>query len=346
VREKYSKEFINQRKKSWYFTYGLIAILIVIVFVVSFRRPPDYVVKDEISLGTHVRVVVSSKYSGKILDSIFREFRRIDSKFNPYNPNSKIYRINHSNGNWVEVDDEILFILKKSLYYADLTGGAFDFTLGRLIKLWGFDSENSEKRIPSSDEINETLKHIGYDKVEIDGNKVRLHDGVWLDFGAIVKGYAIDRAVQIAKKIDPKATGFVDAGGDIGIIGPKFGGADWIVGIRNPRGESQQDTIGVIYLKEGAVATSGDYERFFISNGKRYYHIFNPKTGYPAKGVISATVVANSCLDADALATAIFNLGIEYSLTYIPRYGGQAFIVDENQKIHKTKGFLYFEQVH
>jgi len=346
MREKYSKEFIKQRRKSWYFTYAFIAILIIIVFVISFRKPPSYVVKDGIGLGTHIRVVVSSKYSGKILDSIFEEFRRIEQKFDPYNKNSEIYKINNSNGSWVTVDDEILYIIKKSMYYADLTGGAFDFTLGRLVKLWGFDSENSERRVPLPDEIEKVLEHTGYDKVEIKGNNIRLKEGVWLDFGAIVKGYAVDRAVQIAKSIDPKATGFVDAGGDIGIIGPKFGGADWIVGIRNPRGKSQEDTIGVIYLKEGAVATSGDYERFFIVNGKRYHHIFNPKTGYPASGVISATVVANSCIDADAFSTAIFNLGIEYSLIYIPRYGGQVLIVDENRKIYKTAGFSYFEQVH
>lgn len=346
MREKYSEKFIKQRKKSWYFTYAFIAILIIIVFVILFRKPPNYVAKDGIAFGTHVRVVVSSKYSGKILDSIFEEFRRIDQKFNPYNEKSEIYKINNSNGNWVTVDDEILFIVKKSMYYADLTGGAFDFTLGRLIKLWGFDSEYSKKRVPSSAEIKEVLKHIGYGKVEIKGNSIKLKDGVWLDFGAIVKGYAVDRAVQIAKSIDPKATGFVDAGGDIGIIGPKFGGADWIIGIRNPRGKSQEDTIDIIYLKEGAVATSGDYERFFIVNGKRYHHIFNPRTGYPANDVISSTVIARSCMDADALSTAIFNLGVDYSLAYIPRYGGQTLIVDKNQKIYKTKGFSYFEQVH
>lgn len=346
VRERYSKEFLKQRRKSWYFTYAMIAILIVMVFVILFRQPPDYVVKDGVILGTHVRLVVSSKYSGRIVDSIFDELRRIDLKFNPYDSRSKIYQLNHSNGEWIEVDDEILFVLKKSLYYAELTGGAFDFTLGRLIKLWGFDSENSEKRVPSRDEIEEALKHVGYEKVNVSGNKVKLENGVWLDFGGIVKGYAIDRAVQIAKKIDPKATGFIDAGGDIGIIGPKFGGADWIVGIRDPRGESQQDTIGIIYLKEGSVATSGDYERFFVLNGKRYHHILNPRTGYPAEGIISATVIADSCIDADALSTAIFNLGLEYSLIYVPRYGGQIFIVDENQKIYKSKGFSYFEQVH
>ncbi|RKX54312.1 MAG: FAD:protein FMN transferase [Thermotoga sp.] len=345
MRKKDFETFVRERRWSWILTYTFIAILILMVFFFSLKRVPGYSIKESVVFGTRVKIVVSSKLAGRIIEAILQDMRRIDRKFDPYDERSVIYRINNSNGEWVEVDNEVLFVLKKALYFAEITGGAFDPTVGVLVKLWGFNDGNY--RIPSDEEIRDALKHVGYENVEISGNKVRLKNGALLDLGGIAKGYAVDRAIQIAKRYDQKATGFIDAGGDIGIIGPKFGGSDWVIGIRNPRyKENSDETIDVVYMKDGAIATSGDYERYFIKDGKRYHHIFNPKTGYPSHGIISATVIAQSCADADALATAIFNLGLDYSLMYIPRFGGQAFIVTEDSKIHRTKGFGYFEKPH
>jgi thiamine biosynthesis lipoprotein len=156
--------------------------------------------------------------------------------------------------------------------------------------------------------------------------------------------YAIDRGIAIAKEMDPNATGYIDAGRDIGIVGPKFGGDSWSIGVQNPRGEEQADYIDVVYLDKGSVVTSGDYERFFEIDGVRYHHLLNPKSGYPVKKTISTTVISSTSMDADALSTAAFVLGGEFASIILPSLGGQGLFVDETQKQFVTEGWSFFRE--
>ncbi len=159
----------------------------------------------------------------------------------------------------------------------------------------GFDDEFSTKRVPTQEEINEALSYVDYRFIDIDKDNMQvslLKEGVEVDLGAIAKGYAVDLVIQRIREVDPKATGFIDAGGDIGIIGPKFKELAWVIGIRDPFSDEYFTSIDTIYLTNGGVATSGNYERYFISDGIKYHHIIDPQTGYPATGAVSVTVIS------------------------------------------------------
>jgi len=324
---------------------GIGLSLMVSIFI---RTPPSYYEHTGFTLGTYCRIVVSSKKGSKTLSEIiFNELDRIYKKFDPNNPNSVIGKINTST-DWVDLDEETFVLLDAALKFSQITDGAFDPTLGDLIRLWGFDriSEKTPTKIPSSKEIEEILRHCGVDKVELDSRmrRIRLKDGATLDLGGIAKGYALDRAYQIAKEVDSNCTGFVEAGGDIRILGPKFGSRPWVIGVRDPR--KADSAITYIYLKEGAVATSGDYERYFTVNGVRYHHIFDPRTGYPAVGAQSVTVVARDATTADVLSTAGFVMAPdwEYVVLEYPRLGGSVLLIDQEGKLHKSISFSAYEQ--
>ncbi|ANQ54002.1 lipoprotein [Thermosipho affectus] len=351
MRKKNSKDLNRLSRISLIFTILLVVLIGVVLITSFFKKNVKYETFETFSLGTYVQLRISTKSNATIIArEIFQELNRITKKFDPYNPESIIYKLNNSNG-WLEVDDETFAVVDLSLQYAKITNGSFDPTLGRLVKLWGFDKfaekENKTFKVPARVEIDKVLKKCGYEKVEMDYKNRRIKtNGVWLDLGGIVKGYALERAYQIAKEADQECTGFIEAGGDIRILGPKFGRDYWIIGIRNPRGS---DSIDYIYLKSGAVATSGDYERFFVVNGKRYHHILDISTGYPATSAISATVIADDAIKADAFSTAAFVLGKNkwlYTRTIMPKNNADVFLVTDELKYLKTDGFVYYENTY
>ncbi len=322
------------------------ALLLLFSVLFFFRSKPQYCSKVDIALGTTVKVVISSqKDPGLILEAVLREFHRIDQKFSVTNEKSMIWRINHS-ADPVQVDEETAFVIERSLALARATEGAFDPALGNLISLWGFDRISDtqfQPAIPSNAQIQEALEKSGYEHIRLEKDVVILDKGVKLDLGGVVKGYAIDRGISIAKEMDPDATGYINAGRDIGIIGPKFGGDYWSIAVQDPRGESGE-YIDLVYLKKGTIVTSGDYERFFIVDGVRYHHIINPKTGYPVRDTISTTVISPDAMDADALSTAAFVLGSEFSAMLLPVLGGQGLFVDSKQAIITSEGWSFFKE--
>src|SRR6056297_3132207 len=250
---KSQNQIMTLTKNSWILILLFIVLLLFFSILFFFRSNPEYVSKVDIALGTTVKVVVSSeKDPGLIVDAVLREFHRIERKFSVTDPKSVITRINTSE-NPVEVDEETAFVIERSLALARATEGAFDPSLGNLITLWGFDRINSNDfvpHIPSDNEIEAALKKSGYENVLIENDVVILKNSVKLDLGGVVKGYAIDRGIAIAKEMDPDVTGYIDAGRDIGIIGPKFGGDYWYVAVQDPRGESGE-YIDEVYLKKG-----------------------------------------------------------------------------------------------
>ena len=344
------KSLLRSRKNALYFGSILLLSVATLILVYVFRSPPPYYEATGFSMGTRIRVVVSSeKVSPKTLAKlVLDEFKRLGTKYDPYDPRSVLYELNHSTG-WVEVDEETFALIEAAVRYARITGGAFDPTLGRLIVLWGFDDLEKKRqfKVPSEDEVRKALSMTGYDKVKLDREKMRvkLEGGVWLDLGGMVKGYALERAYNMVKGVDETATGFIDAGGDIRIIGPKYGKLYWTIGIRDPFGPPSK-AVDYIYLKEGSVATSGDYERYFEVNGVRYHHIFDPKTGFPVRGVRSVTVIADNAVLADVLSTAGFVMAKDwrYVLVEFPKLGAHVFMVMSDGKIHKDPAFSVYEK--
>lgn len=325
----------------------MVAAIATLIFVYLKNRPEEYYTRTEYLLGTYVTIkVASEKISPVILaDAAFREITRIDKKFG--SDRGIVKSMAEAGENGMEVDEETAFLLSAVINIAEKTGGAFDPTIYPITKLWGFDSSSSKKRVPSEKEIEKTLERVGYKNIVVDvsSSKVWILNGAELDLSGIAKGYAVDLAIARIKSMDETATGFIDAGGDIGIIGPKYGKRPWVIGIRNPRSDRADDVIEYVYMYDGAIATSGDYERYFIEDGIRYHHIFNPTTGRPARsGVISATVISKSALEADAFATAAFVIGTSPGITFFPRYGALVMLVMEDLSTYKSPGFEVYQK--
>jgi thiamine biosynthesis lipoprotein len=238
--------------------------------------------------------------------AIAEEVRRIEGKFSRFRKDSVIQQINNGAGKVaVEVDDETA----KLLNFADATyhdsKGYFDITSGILQSGWDF----STPKLPEPELIARLQAKVGWSKVEWCPPAVRLtEEGMSIDFGGIGKEYAVDQAAEIAL-VRGITSGFINFAGDIRVLGPRPDGTSWGVGIVDPRETSTP--IKTLLLQRGAVATSGDYERYVEVEGKRYCHILDPFTGYPHHDVWSVSVIADSCLVAGALSTSAMLLGYE-----------------------------------
>ena len=296
-----------------------IIILLIIIFATLFyffQRNKIYSEETQILMDTVVTVKIYGKNKEK-LDSIVTEcFRYMNSlvhKLSNYIPDSEILKINKNAGiRPVKVDKIVIEFLKKSIDLCKLTHGYLDITIGKLIDLWGFPSGHPD--LPAPEKIKDALRYKGLNEIVIDEkqNTVFIRKkGILIDVGAVAKGFIVDKAIKFLKKKGIKK-GVINAGGDLRFIGLKEKNKYWIVGIKNPFSEKIDDYIKTVKIGAWAIATSGDYERFFIKNGKRYCHILNPFTGYPSRFYRSVTVEAENTFFADGLATAIFVMGDKY----------------------------------
>lgn len=237
--------------------------------------------------------------ANKAIKSAIEELKRVDSKLGYQK--SLIMRLNTT----ARLEDqEIYALLKHSLFIHQSSLGAFSLTLRPILDAWGFSGSHSN-RIPDKQEFanwKKLPKEAGIHLLE-DSSTITLETGVSLDLGGIAKGYAVDKAVG-ALIDEGITTGLINAGGDI----RAFGKRTWHIGIQNPRG---QGIIATIPIRNKAIATSGDYERYFIDKGHKYCHILDPQTGWPARHYMSTSIIASSCIDADAWATAVFVKGID-----------------------------------
>ncbi|SHN58174.1 lipoprotein [Fervidobacterium riparium] len=334
--------------------YSVIVIFLVVmaIYLLFFSgKTGQYNDYEDYIFGTYIKIKIASKVNtNTVAKAIFNEMKRLEQKYDPYNESSVLYKLNNSE-DWVEVDDETLSIIDTSLKLARYTEGAFDPSIGRLIKLWGFDKftqnqSTNQFKVPTATEIAEAASQSGYQKIAIDYlNKKIKTNGVWIDLGGLLKGYALKRAYQIAKEFDKNCHGFIEAGGQIMILGPKYNKANWVIGIRDPRGQPGEN-IAIVYMKEGSIATSGDYERFFIIDNVRYHHIIDPKTGYPANKAVSATIISEDPVIADAFSTAAFVLGKDnwlFTRTVFTKYGAEVMIVTPKKEQLRSDRFYIYE---
>ena len=301
----------SQKLKFSLFAFTFHFLLFTFSFLSGCQNKPLY--KDtQVMMGTFVEVVSADKRAGGIA---FEEIKRIENLLSKYNPQSEVSQLNKLGK--LKVSPETFYIIKKAIEFWRLSDGAFDITVAPLADLWGFTGK--KYNLPKDEEIKNTLKLVGSDKIILQDkdNVVKFRiPGTKIDLGAIAKGYAVDCAVKKLKEAGINSC-LINAGGQIYCLGDNFG-TPWKVAIKNPRGKT---VIGYLKLKDKAVATSGDYEQYFFKNNKRYSHILNPKTGYPAdSGIVSVTVVAQDGLTSDALATAIFVLGKAKGQALVKRF--------------------------
>ncbi|MDO8844316.1 FAD:protein FMN transferase [Methylicorpusculum sp.] len=234
-----------------------------------------------------------------VRDHIISDVKRIEHKYSRYREDSVLSEINRaaSIGSSVSIDDETAALLNYANTCYQQSQGLFDITSGVLRRIWNFKSNT----LPSKAEIRKALEQIGWQKVQIHGSALSFAvKDMQLDFGGIGKEYAVDRAAGIFYQHGIEH-GVIDLGGDIKVLGPHSDGRPWSVGIRHPRIPGTLLTTINIYT--GALATSGDYERCIVINGRRYSHILNPKTGWPVQGMASVTVVADQCVVAGSACT-------------------------------------------
>jgi len=302
-------------------------------------------------MGTFAEVTVYSndeKTAGKAIEGALDEMGRMDRIMSNYKKDSELSRLNRNAVKApVPCGAELLDVIEKSQYYSELSDGAFDITISPFVALWGFFDEKGH--IPPNKEIDRLLPAVSYKNIviskSVDPKKPSTvflkNTQTQIDLGAIGKGYAVDKALEIIKKfgIDNAC---VNLGGNIYVLGASAGKNAWKIGVQHPR--NKDEILGYLELKNEATATSGDYERFFEIKGNRYSHIINPKTGMPVNGIIAVTIVAPTGTEVDALSTSVFVLGHEKGMELIKKIpNAEAMIAYEEKDgkitIDMTEGF-------
>ena len=282
-------------------------------------------------VGEVVIALDSKEKAHTIANLALQEIGRIECKYSRYRPESIVSRINAAAGcDFVEYDEETAALVKYADTLYDTSSGLFDVTSGLLRHAWDF----SKAMLPERANLSGLLARIGWSRVERQGNAIRLPEvGMEVDFGGFGKEYAADRAAAVVHAQGVRY-GYVNLAGDIRLVGPKPDGTPWIIGIQDPR--QKKRTIASIPLHSGALATSGDYERFFEADGNRYCHIIHPRTGYPVTYWRSVTVVAPLAITAGSCTTIAMLKGAE-ALAFLDESGMGYLAVDQSGKIfHKN----------
>lgn len=283
------------------------------------------VAKDTIEGNFYVNVAVN-------------EVKRIENLISDWIPTTQISQVNQNAGIVpIKVNNEVFELVERALKISKLTDGAFDISYASMDKIWKFDG--SMKEMPSPEAIKKSVERIGYEKIILDtkNKTIFLKDaGMKLGLGGIGQGYIADKVKEVLQAKGCTA-GIVNVSGDINTWGSQIDGKPWTVGIVNPVNKNK--VFATFPMIDSAVETSGSYEKYVTFNNIRYSHIIDPRSGYPATGVVSVSVFAKQTEIADALATGVFVLGVEVGLNLINQLKGiECIIVDDKGKIFTSKG--------
>ncbi|SPQ00423.1 ApbE-like protein lipoprotein [Candidatus Sulfobium mesophilum] len=330
----------------------LCCVLFPVFFVSCGKAKPSIYKKTKPLMDTLVTITVvsaSEEEADKAIEKAFSVIGQFGNKINFFSDKSELSAINKNAGIApVKVSDETMGVIERALFISEKSGGAFDPTIGPEIRLWDF----YKKVRPEDAAIKKNLSLVNFRDIILDHSKSTVllkRNGMMLDLGGIAKGYAADLALASLRQ-DKIAAGIVAAAGDIRAFGLKPDGTLWNIGIKNPRQKSEADElIARARLTNKAISTSGDYERYFMDNGRRFHHILDPKTGYPASQCRSVTVISDSGIFADGFSTAVFVSGPEKGMELVRQAGVDAVIIDKDGGIHTTpgiKGMVTFEDSH
>lgn len=280
--------------------------------------------------------VTVTLYEGdtSLLDGCMEQIAWYEALFSRTVKGSDVDRINHAAGEPVTVSQETADLLRLALEVAALTDGALDITVAPLVELWGFGEDPA---VPDRAAVEQALGRVGYERVELADNTVRLPAGMGVDLGAVAKGYIADRLREYLLA-NGCHSAVIDLGGNILTVGDKRG-KPFTIGIADPQETGQM--LCTIPVQDGAAVTSGSYQRYFEQDGKRYHHILDPHTGFPAEsGLLSVTVLCGEAARADALSTACFVLGADRGWELIESLPGvEALFVREDGTQRRTSGF-------
>ena len=311
----------NINKKFYAFIPIIAIAFIIIISIYRNQTKENYIRKTIIISDTILNITAqtSEKKMNNLVDLITNEINRIDNIINPYNQKSEIAIINKKSLEGIkeiEISKELSRIFETGLKYSRLNP-SFDISVRGLIELWGFGIKENQT-VPSQLEINEALENIDYSKLNIITNEdkifLKLEKNLTFDFGAYGKGYIITKLIEIFKNENIENY-LIDYGGDTYANGVNRKGEAWVIAIRNPIENAEENSekyLALIKSTNYAIVTSGDYERYFTENGTNYHHIIDAKTGYPSYNSISATIVHTNSEEADALSTIAFLMGTNF----------------------------------
>jgi thiamine biosynthesis lipoprotein len=294
----------------------------------------------EFALNTVCTIMLYDQARAEVYEDIFNRISEIESLMSAFLPGSDLVRINQAAGYApVFVHEDVFKVIERALHFAEISGGAFDPSVGPLVSLWGIGGDNP--RVPSQEEIDAVLPLINWRDIELDRELYSVflkQPGMALDLGSIAKGFAADEAAAIVREVSLQRA-LIDLGGNIVTHGVKLDRTPWNIGLQNPLG-NRGSLIGHVSGWDKTVVTSGLYERYFIHDDVLYHHIFSPFDGFPARnGLMAVTVVTAISMDADALSTAAFVLGYEMGRALIDSLiDVEAIFVFEDQSIRITDG--------
>lgn len=330
-------------------------IIMAVIFSVLFfggctgrQRQTTYVTETAEYFGTVITITLYGEDEESLKKSIehaFDECERLESICSAKLPDSELCRLNQTAAeSAVEVSKELFFLIKEGLYYHRLSGGSLDISIGKMIDLWGIGTEHA--RVPKDTEREALIGLDGCKNIILDEEEqtIQYTDKlVQIDLGGIAKGYAADKVKEYLIEQEHIGSGILNFGGNVMAIGEKTDGTAWKIGLTDP--QEKGELYGVLMIKDQCVVTSGDYERYFVEDGKRYHHILDPATGYPAEsGIISATVIGDRAILCDALSTTCFIVGIEKAIEIIETLDGvECILIDKDMQYHCSSGFSQYD---
>ncbi|MEO7213504.1 FAD:protein FMN transferase [Mucilaginibacter sp.] len=305
--------------------------VLLVVFMLSAFTANSQVLRTRVTklMGSRWQISIVAKDSisaEQNIDTVIAEVTRIEYLISDWKPQTQVSQVNANAGiRPVKVDREVFELTKRGLHLSQITSGAFDISFAAMDRIWKFDG--SMKAMPTPEAIKRSVEKVGYKNIILDSVNSTIFlrlKGMKIGFGALGEGYAADRCRELMLSRGIKA-GIVNGSGDMSTWGKQPNGGDWTIGVTNP---FKEDTIiAVVPLRQGSVVTSGSYEKFVVFNGKRYAHIINPATGYPATGLCSVTIFGPSAEKANGFSTSMMVLGRSAALKFIKKFPAYRYII-------------------
>lgn len=325
-------------------------LILLVIFTVFYQGTSAQVLRKRTTLLMGSRwqisiVAADSASAEQNIDTVIAEVSRIENLISDWKPESQVSQVNQNAGlRPVKVDPEVFELTARALQLSRITDGAFDISFAAMDQIWKFDGSMTE--MPSPELIRKSVEKVGYQNIVLDSANSTLFlklKGMKIGFGSVGKGYAADKGRELMLKKGIKA-GIVNGSGDMSTWGKQPNGKPWSIGITNPINHNK--LIATVSLQEGSVVTSGSYEKFVSFNGKRYAHIINPATGYPASGLSSVTIFGPSAEAANGFSTSMMVLGKDAALRFIKKFPEYHYILitDEGQILSSPA--LHFRKKH
>lgn len=321
----------------------LILVILVLSGILYMRqRSREPVTATSFKLNTVVKITIYDPPSEDILKEAIGLCDTYEKIFSRTQSDSELFRLNHGllpeeDGGYA-VSEPLASLVEKGLFYGEVSGGAFDISVGPLSSLWDFTSE--EHTVPSVSEIERARELVGYQGISVNGQKISFaKKGMSLELGAIAKGYIADRIKEFLLSKGVKSA-VIDLGGNVLCVGERPDGKPFRIGIQRPFAD-RNEIAGTVEIKDQSVVSSGIYERYFEKDGKIYHHILNPESGYPYDNeLLSVTVITNKSVDGDALSTSCFALGLKKGMELVGSMPDvHAVFITTDGKLHFSNGF-------